>query len=86
MTEGRTFALDPPVIAVSGGSSDNIDRLFDDEDDAGQEHSAERDDVQEEVVAKDASRVVFEKPQKKRKRKVIRDASGSALPPKKVEG
>ncbi|GJS15296.1 hypothetical protein Tco_0409768 [Tanacetum coccineum] len=84
MTEGRTIALDPPATAVSGGSSDIIDRLFDDGDDAGQEHSAERDDVQEEVIAKDASGVVVEKPQKKRKRKVIGDASGSALPPKRL--
>ncbi|GKC49113.1 hypothetical protein Tco_1071858 [Tanacetum coccineum] len=84
MTEGRTVALDPPATAVSGGSSDNIDRLFDEGDNAGQEHSAERDDVQEEVIAKDASEVVVEKPQKKRKRKVIGDASGSALPPKRL--
>ncbi|GJX21003.1 hypothetical protein Tco_0223680, partial [Tanacetum coccineum] len=84
MTEGRTVALDPPATAVSGGSSDSIDRLFDEGDNAGQEHSAERDDVQEEVIAKDASEVVVEKPQKKRKRKVIGDASGSALPPKRL--
>ncbi|GJW02739.1 hypothetical protein Tco_1561595 [Tanacetum coccineum] len=82
MTEGRTVALDLPVTAVSGGSSDSIDHLFNDGDDAGQEHSAERDDVQEEVIAKDASGFVVEKPQKKRKRKVIGDASGYALPPK----
>ncbi|GJY05407.1 hypothetical protein Tco_0371347 [Tanacetum coccineum] len=86
MTEGRTVALDPLATAVSRSSSDSIDRLFDDGDDAGQEHSAERDNVQEEVIAKDASGVVVEKPQKKRKRKVIGDASGSALPPKKIEG
>ncbi|GJY55571.1 basic leucine zipper 4-like protein [Tanacetum coccineum] len=40
-------------------------------------------DVQEEAIAKDALGVVVEKPQKKRKRKVIGDASGSALPPKR---
>ncbi|GKF61658.1 hypothetical protein Tco_0181712 [Tanacetum coccineum] len=38
----------------------------------------------EEVIAKDASKVVVEKPQKKRKRKVIGNASGSALPPKRL--
>ncbi|GJU57298.1 hypothetical protein Tco_1235064 [Tanacetum coccineum] len=54
-------------------------------DNAGQEHSAEKDDdVQEEVFAKDALEVVTEKPQKKRKRKVVGDASGSTLPPKKL--
>ncbi|GJV35327.1 leucine-rich repeat, cysteine-containing subtype protein [Tanacetum coccineum] len=57
MTEGRTVALDPPATAVSGGSSDNIDRLFDEGDNAGQEHSAGRDDVQEKVISKDASEV-----------------------------
>ncbi|GJW69046.1 hypothetical protein Tco_0123470, partial [Tanacetum coccineum] len=82
MTEGRTVALDPLATAVSRSSSDNIDCLFDDGDDVGQEHSTERDGVQEEVIAKDASGVVVEKLQKKRKRKVIGDASGSALPPK----
>ncbi|GKD92177.1 hypothetical protein Tco_1372014, partial [Tanacetum coccineum] len=82
--EGRTVALDPPATAVSGGNSDSIDRLFDEGDNTGQEHSAERDDVQEEVIAKDALEVVVEKPQKKRKRKVIGDASGSGLPPKRL--
>ncbi|GJY88319.1 hypothetical protein Tco_0502947 [Tanacetum coccineum] len=85
MTEGRTVALDPPATAASGGSGDIIDQLFDEGDNAGQEHSAKKDDnVQEEVIAKDASEVVAEKPQKKRKRKVIGDASGSILPPKKL--
>ncbi|GKA75873.1 hypothetical protein Tco_0782251 [Tanacetum coccineum] len=85
MTEGRTVALDPPATAALGGSGDNIDRLFDEGDDAGQQHSAEKDDdVQEEVITKDASEVVAEKPQKKQKRKVTGDASGSALPPKKL--
>ncbi|GKF40237.1 hypothetical protein Tco_0120298 [Tanacetum coccineum] len=84
MTEGRTVALDPPATAVSGGSSDSIDHLFDEGDNAGQEHSVERDGVQEEVIAKDASEVVVEKPQKKQKRKVVGDASGSALPPKRL--
>ncbi|GJV94365.1 hypothetical protein Tco_1545942 [Tanacetum coccineum] len=54
-------------------------------DNAGQEHSTKRDDVQEEVIAKYASEVVVEKPQKKRKRKVVGDASGSALPPKRLK-
>ncbi|GJV91730.1 hypothetical protein Tco_1539543 [Tanacetum coccineum] len=84
MTEVRTVALDPPATAVLRGSNDSIDCLFDEGDNARQEHSAERDDVQEEVIAKDASEVVVEKPQKKRKRKVIGDASGSALPPKRL--
>ncbi|GJR91668.1 hypothetical protein Tco_0215679 [Tanacetum coccineum] len=84
MTEGRTVALDPPATAVSGGSSDSIDRLFDEGDNTRQEHSVERNDVQEEVIAKDTSEVVIEKPQKKRKRKVVGDASGSALPPKRL--
>ncbi|GJT94129.1 gypsy type transposase [Tanacetum coccineum] len=84
MTEGRTVALDPPATVVSGGSSDNIDRLFDEGNYAGQDHSAERDDIQEEAIAKDASGVVVEKPQKKQKRKVIGDASGSVLPPKRL--
>ncbi|GKC47922.1 hypothetical protein Tco_1065644 [Tanacetum coccineum] len=42
------------------------------------------DDVQEEITAKDASGIVVDKPQKKRKRKVTGDASGYALPPKKL--
>ncbi|GKC66516.1 hypothetical protein Tco_1099114 [Tanacetum coccineum] len=59
MTEGRTVALDPPATAASGGSSDSIDRIFDEGDNAGQEHPAEKDDdVQEEVIAKDASKVL----------------------------
>ncbi|GKC51687.1 hypothetical protein Tco_1074432, partial [Tanacetum coccineum] len=42
------------------------------------------DDVLEEAIAKDASETIAEKPQKKRKRKVARDASGSVYPPKKL--
>ncbi|GKC62410.1 hypothetical protein Tco_1095008 [Tanacetum coccineum] len=54
MTEGRTVSLDPPVTAASGDSGDSIDKLFDEGDDAGQEHSVERDDnVLEETIAKD---------------------------------
>ncbi|GKD14397.1 hypothetical protein Tco_1198804 [Tanacetum coccineum] len=50
-----------------------------------QEHSIERDDdVLEETVAKDISEVGVEKTKKKRKRKAMRDASGSTLPPKKL--
>ncbi|GJX27032.1 hypothetical protein Tco_0233328 [Tanacetum coccineum] len=82
--EGRTVALDPPATTVLGGSSDSNDRLFDEGDNAGQEHTAERDDVQEEVIGKDALEVIVEKPQKKQKRKAIGDASGSALPPKRL--
>nr|GEZ90961.1 hypothetical protein [Tanacetum cinerariifolium] len=45
LTEGRIVSLDPPASATSGGSNDSIDKLFDEGDDAGQEHSIERDDV-----------------------------------------
>ncbi|GJZ13860.1 hypothetical protein Tco_0549090 [Tanacetum coccineum] len=62
MTEGRTILLDLPGTAASGGSGDNIDKLFDEGDDAGQEHSAN----------------------KKQKRKLTGDASGSTHPPKKL--
>ncbi|GJR91672.1 hypothetical protein Tco_0215683 [Tanacetum coccineum] len=84
ITEGRTVTLDPPATTVSRGSSDSIYRLFDERDNARTEHYAEEDYVQYDVIAKDASEVVVKKPQKKRKRKVIRDASGSALPPKRL--
>ncbi|GKD65667.1 hypothetical protein Tco_1307775, partial [Tanacetum coccineum] len=58
MTEGRTVALDPRATAALGGSDDSINRLFDEGDNAGQEYSAENDDnVQEEIIAKDASEV-----------------------------
>nr|GEU42444.1 hypothetical protein [Tanacetum cinerariifolium] len=63
-------------------SGDSIEKLF---DDADQEHVVEKsDDVLEETIAKDASKVVAEKARKKRKRKVVRDASGSTYPPKKL--
>nr|GEV11544.1 hypothetical protein [Tanacetum cinerariifolium] len=56
MTEGRTVSLDPPIIAASGDRSDSIDKLFDEGNDAGQEHSVERDDdVLEDTIAKGAS-------------------------------
>ncbi|GJX56476.1 hypothetical protein Tco_0286373 [Tanacetum coccineum] len=85
MTEGRTILLDPSITSTSRNSDDSIDRLFDKGNDAGQEHSVERDDdVLEDAIAKDASEVIAEKPQKKRKRKVVEDASGSAYPPKKL--
>ncbi|GJX33469.1 hypothetical protein Tco_0243324 [Tanacetum coccineum] len=78
MTEGHTVSLNPPVTAASGDSSDNIDKMFDEGSNADQEHLAEKDDdVLEEVVALDASKVVAEKAKKKRKRKVTGDASGS---------
>ncbi|GKA35595.1 hypothetical protein Tco_0722086 [Tanacetum coccineum] len=40
MTKGHTVALDPLTTVASGGSSDSIDRLFDEGDNAGQEHPA----------------------------------------------
>ncbi|GJX70094.1 hypothetical protein Tco_0307265 [Tanacetum coccineum] len=56
MTEGCTVSLGPPVTAAPGDSSDSIDRLFDEGNDAGQEHSFEKDDdVLEEAISKDAS-------------------------------
>ncbi|GJZ81633.1 hypothetical protein Tco_0646627 [Tanacetum coccineum] len=58
MTEGHTVALDSSATVASGGSSDSIDRLFNERDNAGQEHSAEKDDnVHDEVIAKDALEV-----------------------------
>ncbi|GJR03357.1 hypothetical protein Tco_0526341, partial [Tanacetum coccineum] len=42
------------------------------------------DDVPEETVAKDVSEVAAEKTKKKRKRKVVGDASGSTFPPKRL--
>ncbi|GKE15639.1 hypothetical protein Tco_1423216, partial [Tanacetum coccineum] len=84
-TEGRTVPLDPPVAAASGDSGDSIDKLFDEGNNAGQEHSVERDDdVLEETVPKDASEVVVEKAKEKQKRKIVGDASGSTFPPKKL--
>ncbi|GKA99931.1 hypothetical protein Tco_0827925 [Tanacetum coccineum] len=86
LIEGRTVPLNPPASAGSGDSGDNIDKLFDDGGDAGQEHSVERDDdVLEETVAKDVSEVVVEKNKKsKRKRETTEDASVSTFPPKKL--
>nr|GEV78740.1 hypothetical protein [Tanacetum cinerariifolium] len=85
ITEGRTVSLDPPVTAASGDSGDRIDKLFDEGNDAGQEHSVKSyDDVLEETVAKGASKVIAEKTKMKRKRKVVGDASGPTFPPKKL--
>ncbi|GJV94665.1 hypothetical protein Tco_1546242 [Tanacetum coccineum] len=85
MTEGRTVSLDPPVIAASGDRGDSVDKLFDEGNDTGQEHSIERDDdVLEKTVAKDASEVVAEKAKKKQKKKVVGDVSGSTFPPKRL--
>ncbi|GKA90507.1 hypothetical protein Tco_0812377 [Tanacetum coccineum] len=78
MTEGRTVSLNPPVTVASGDSGDSIDKMFDEENDANQEHLAKKDDdVLEEVVALDTLEIGAEKAKKKRKRKVTRDASGS---------
>ncbi|GJT33222.1 glutathione S-transferase [Tanacetum coccineum] len=58
MTEGCTVSLDPPVTVASRDSGDSIDKLFDEGNNVGQEHSVERDDdVLEETIAKDASEV-----------------------------
>ncbi|GKD04066.1 hypothetical protein Tco_1179040, partial [Tanacetum coccineum] len=85
-TEGRVVPLVPPASTASGGSNDSIDKMFDEGDDVGQEYSAKRDDdAPTETIAKDASEVVVEKTKKfKWKRKVVGDASGSALSPKKL--
>nr|GEU80632.1 hypothetical protein [Tanacetum cinerariifolium]GEV90777.1 hypothetical protein [Tanacetum cinerariifolium] len=85
-TDGRTVSLDPPVTAALGDSGDSINKLFDEGNDAGQEHSIERDDdVLEETVANGALEVVAEKTKKKHKRKVVGDASGPTFPPKKLK-
>nr|GEW07994.1 hypothetical protein [Tanacetum cinerariifolium] len=82
MTEGHTVPLNPPTTTASEDCGDSIDKLFDDVD---QEHVVEKsDDVLEETIAKDASTAVAEKARKKRKRKVVGDASGSTYPPKKL--
>ncbi|GKB70158.1 hypothetical protein Tco_0931570 [Tanacetum coccineum] len=85
ITKGRTVSLDPPITTASGDSGDSIDKLFDEGNDVGQENSVERDDdVLEETITKDASEVAAEKTKKKRKRKVVGDASGSTFPPKRL--
>nr|GEX02257.1 hypothetical protein [Tanacetum cinerariifolium] len=85
MTKGRTVSLDPPDTAASGGSNDSIDKLFDEGDDAGQEHSVEKDDdVLDETIARDFLNVAIEKAKKNQKRKVTKEASGSTHPSKKL--
>nr|GEX23707.1 hypothetical protein [Tanacetum cinerariifolium] len=85
MTEGRTVSLDPLATAASRGSGDSIDKLFDEEDDASQEHYVKKDDdILDETIARDVSDVAVEKAKKKQKRKLTRDASGSTHPPKKL--
>ncbi|GKC95285.1 hypothetical protein Tco_1160727 [Tanacetum coccineum] len=44
LTEGRVVLLVPPTLVASGDSSDSIDKLFDDGNDAGQEHPFKKDD------------------------------------------
>ncbi|GJX13065.1 hypothetical protein Tco_0204823, partial [Tanacetum coccineum] len=86
LTEGRTVPLNPPVSAASGDSCNIIDKLFDEGNDAEQEHFVERDaDVLEETITKDVSEVAIKKTKKsKRKRKTTGDASASTFPPKKL--
>nr|GEV90992.1 hypothetical protein [Tanacetum cinerariifolium] len=56
MSKGHTVLLNPPVTAASGDSSDSIDKMFDEENGANQEHSVGKDDdVLEEFGALDAS-------------------------------
>ncbi|GJY15397.1 hypothetical protein Tco_0385819 [Tanacetum coccineum] len=74
LTEGSLVTLDPPVSAASGDSRDSIDKLFDDRN----------DDVLEETIAKDVSKVAAKKTKKKRKRKVAEDARGSTFPPRRI--
>ncbi|GKA23429.1 hypothetical protein Tco_0709391 [Tanacetum coccineum] len=86
LTEGRTIPLNPPTLAASEDSSDSIDKLFDEGDDAEQGHSIKRDDdVPREIITKDISEVAVEKTKKKQKRKATEDASGFAHPPKKLK-
>nr|GEV53065.1 hypothetical protein [Tanacetum cinerariifolium] len=77
MTEGRTILLDPPVTAALRDSDDSIDKMFDEGNDANQEHSVGKDDeVLEEVGA--------EKAKKKQKTKMTKGVSGFVYPPKKL--
>ncbi|GKF17025.1 hypothetical protein Tco_0061943, partial [Tanacetum coccineum] len=56
LTEGRVLLLVPPTSAASGGGSDSIDKLFNDGNDAGQEHPFEKDDDGlAETIANDTS-------------------------------
>nr|GEZ67261.1 hypothetical protein [Tanacetum cinerariifolium] len=82
MTERRIVPLTPLTTTALEDSGDSIDKLFDDVD---QERVVEKsDDVLEETIANDTLEVVAEKAKKKRKRKVVGDASGSTYPPKKL--
>ncbi|GJU50192.1 hypothetical protein Tco_1219747 [Tanacetum coccineum] len=74
LTKCHTVSLNPPILAASGDSGDSIDKLF----------YEGNDDVLEETVAKDVSEVAAKKTKKKRKRKVVRDVSGSTFPPKRT--
>nr|GFA56066.1 hypothetical protein [Tanacetum cinerariifolium] len=77
MTMGRTVLLDAPVTASPWDSGDSIDKMFDEGNDANQEHLVGKDDdVLEEVGA--------EKTKKKRKRKMTEGVSESVYPPKKL--
>nr|GEU82992.1 reverse transcriptase domain-containing protein [Tanacetum cinerariifolium] len=63
----------------------NIDKMFDEGNDANQERSVRKDDdVLEEVVSLDALEVGAEKAKKKQKRKMTEGVSGSVYPPKKL--
>nr|GEU97665.1 hypothetical protein [Tanacetum cinerariifolium] len=85
MTEGHTVLLNPPVTAAPGDSGDNIDKMFDEGNNANQEHSVGKDDdVLEEAVALEASEVGAEKAKKKQKRKMTEGVSGSVYRPKKL--
>nr|GEV65943.1 heat shock cognate 70 kDa protein 2-like [Tanacetum cinerariifolium] len=55
LTKGRIVLLNPPVSAALGDSGDSVDKLFDEWN----------DDVPEETVAKDVSKVAAEKTKKK---------------------
>nr|GEZ07431.1 hypothetical protein [Tanacetum cinerariifolium] len=63
LTEGRTILLNPPVLPASGNSGDSVDKLFNEADNAEQEHSVGRDnDVLDENISKDVSSVVADTP------------------------
>nr|GEW87859.1 hypothetical protein [Tanacetum cinerariifolium] len=77
ITEGRTILLDPTVTAAPRDSDDSIDKMFDEGNDANQEHSVGKDDeVLEEVSA--------EKAKKNQKMKMTKGVSGFVYPPKKL--
>ncbi|GJV91726.1 hypothetical protein Tco_1539539 [Tanacetum coccineum] len=85
MTKVRTVALDPPATAVLRGSNDSIDRLFDEGDNARQEHSAERDDVQEETLPKMLQKLLLRSPKRNERERRnpsldIRETEVSSVP------